>query len=249
MSWLLLSLLQKPSPEGMVDHSGHVLDCKQTVEFLCGEHQNRMNGYHTAIQLLLRALVRLCWLTQIQLQTSWLPGRFTMKSSYVRWRVSGRKPRLMNGRQMLTSTICACFMMGSRGGYGPKQNMTMLIITREKNVLITDCQGIRAQHFQYLFSKSTTTSKNVLDSLLRRLGWATSYSQISNTVASMQGDKQYHFFKHRMPAARLCLNDCTIFFCQIWDAGITPQYFKDRYIIERWKERNLTESNLTTGLH
>lgn len=115
MNWLLLSLLQKPSPEGMVDHSGHVLDCKQTVEFLCGEHQNRMNGYHTAIQLLLRALVRLCWLTQIQLRTSWLPGRFTMKSSYVRWRVSGRKPRLMNGRQMLTSTICACFMMGSRG--------------------------------------------------------------------------------------------------------------------------------------
>lgn len=46
-------------------------------------HQNRMNGYHTAIQLLLRVLVRLCWLTQIQLQTRWLPGRFTMKSKSV----------------------------------------------------------------------------------------------------------------------------------------------------------------------
>ena len=104
------------------------------------------------------------------------------------------------------------FYDGLKGVYGPRQNMTMLIITRKKNALITDCEGIRAQHFQYLFSKSTTTSRNVLDSLLRRLGWATSYSQISNTIASMQDGKRHHFLKHRVWAARLCLNDCTILF-------------------------------------
>lgn len=32
MSRLLLSLLQTPSTEGMVDHTEHVLDCKQTVD-------------------------------------------------------------------------------------------------------------------------------------------------------------------------------------------------------------------------
>lgn len=83
MSWLLHSLLRKPSPQGVVDHIAHVLDCKQTVDFPCGELQNRMNGHHTAIQLLLRELVRLCWLTQIQLWTSWLPGGFTMESKSV----------------------------------------------------------------------------------------------------------------------------------------------------------------------
>lgn len=82
----------------------------------------------------------------------------------------------------------------------------------DHNALITDCQGIRAQHFQYLFNKSTTTSRNVLDPLLRRLGCATSYSQITNTIASMQDGKWHHFLKHRAWAVRLCLNDCTIFF-------------------------------------
>jgi len=62
------------------------------------------------------------------------------------------------------------FYDGLKGVYGPRENMTMLIITREKNGLITDCQDLRAQQFQYLFSKSTTSSRNVLDSLLRRLG-------------------------------------------------------------------------------
>lgn len=39
------------------------------------------------------------------------------------------------------------FYNGLKGVYGQRQNIAMLIITWENNVLLTHCQGIRAQHF------------------------------------------------------------------------------------------------------